>query len=77
LDARRKALLDELNELGGIPVPVAKRARQVVEGGRASPRVTHRNPETGEEWRGRGRLSRWLQEKKDAGEDIEVYRVKE
>ncbi len=35
----------------------------------------YRDPETGKTWSGRGEMAAWLREKKEAGEDIEVYRV--
>jgi hypothetical protein len=33
------------------------------------------DPTTGETWSGRGRMATWLKRKKDAGEDIERYRL--
>jgi DNA-binding protein H-NS len=64
LDARRQALMAELSELGGIPVPTARRARQVVDGERvrATPRAKYRskaNPEL--TYSGRGRMATWLE----------------
>jgi DNA-binding protein H-NS len=45
-------------------------------GARAKAEVKYRDPEmAGNTWSGRGRLPKWLQEKVDAGEDREQFRV--
>ncbi len=42
----------------------------------ASAKAKYRNPATGEEWSGRGRMARWLAAKIKAGEKAQRYLVK-
>jgi DNA-binding protein H-NS len=44
--------------------------------GAASGKAKYRDPETGEEWSGRGRMARWLAAKVKAGEKAQRYLVK-
>lgn len=37
----------------------------------------YRNPQTGEQWSGRGVAAKWIREAKERGEDIESYRISE
>jgi DNA-binding protein H-NS len=43
--------------------------------GRREASVKYRDPRTNETWSGRGRMANWLKRKKEAGEDVEKYRV--
>ena len=54
---------------GGKKTPRAESSRVVV--------AKYRDPDTQEEWSGRGRLPRWLQSKVDAGQDKEAFLIKE
>ena len=44
-------------------------------GVRSKPAAKYLNPKTGETWSGRGRPSKWLKEKLDAGESIDKYAI--
>ena len=88
-EARRAELLAELEMLGGVPAGTAKPGRirvKETEGGfiptrepdgRAKPKITHRDPETGATWTSRGQKPKWLQAYVDAGKNPDDFRVKE
>jgi DNA-binding protein H-NS len=63
-EARRRQLEEEIRGLGFKPGEAAKKAV----------RIKYRGP-NGETWSGVGAVASWLRKLKDAGEDIERYRV--
>lgn len=52
---------------GEIPEATAKTKKEVV--------AKYRNPETGDEWSGRGRSPKWLQDQLDAGKAKEDFLI--
>ena len=75
----------ELEELAPPPIAHAGNSTPLTRGvnaggndaGRATTevKVKYRDPATNETWSGRGRMTRWLKRKQEAGEDIDKYLV--
>jgi DNA-binding protein H-NS len=69
-DLRRQLAALEGN---GASPAIRKRGRKFLK--RAGVKVKYRDPATGATWSGRGRMARWLAEKRKSGEKVARYLV--
>jgi len=72
--ATRDRISEEASDRTSVPVPASyMNGNHAAAASAVKPK--YRDPKTGENRSGRGRMANWLRSKRDAGADIEDYRV--